>query len=47
MAECSSNETHNIYPNLSATPLNDRQQFRLKKINEFKDYFVSEIKKEN
>ena len=44
MAECSSYETHNIYPNLSATPLNDQQQFRLNKINEIKDYFVSEIK---
>ena len=36
-------ETHNIYPDLSATPLND-QQFRLNRINEFKDYFVAEIK---
>ena len=32
----------NIYPNLSATPLNDQQQFRLNKINEIKDYFVAE-----
>ena len=44
MAECSSYETHSIYPNLSATPLNDQQQFRLNKINEIKDYFVAEIK---
>ena len=36
-------ETNNIYPDLSATPLND-QQFRLNRINEIKDYFVSEIK---
>ena len=36
-------ETTNIYPDLSATPLND-QQFRLNKINEIKDYFVAEIK---
>ena len=48
MTECNSHETHNIYPNLngaslSATPLNDQQQFRLSKINEIKDYFVAEI----
>ena len=39
MAECSSCETHNIYPNL-----HDQQQFRLNKINEIKNYFVAEIK---
>ena len=39
MAECNSIETSNKYPNL-----NDQQQFRLKKINEIKDYFVAEIK---
>ena len=44
MAECNFHETHNIYPNLSATPSNE-QQFRLYKINETKDYFVAEIKK--
>ena len=43
-AECNSYETHNIYLNLNATPLSDQQQFRLDKINEFKDYFVAEIK---
>ena len=43
MAECNSHKTHNIYPNLSATPSNE-QQFRLNKINEIKDYFVAEIK---
>ena len=43
MAECNSHETHNIYPNLSAT-LSNEQQFSLNKINEIKDYFVSEIK---
>ena len=41
-------ESHNIYPNLSATPLNiplnDQENFRLNKINEIKDYFVAEIK---
>ena len=36
-----------IYPNLSATPLSDQQQFRLTKINEIKDYFVAEIKEKN
>ena len=46
-------ETPNIYPNWGATPLstaqlnvllNDQQHFRLKKINEIKDYFVADIK---
>ena len=32
-------EVHNMYPNL-----NDRQQFRLNKIKEIKDYFIAEIK---
>ena len=36
-------ETNNIYPDLSATPLND-QQFRLNRINEIKYSFVAEIK---
>ena len=45
-----SHETPNIHPNLSATllnaiPLNNQQQFRLNKINAFKDRFVAEIKK--
>ena len=44
MIECNSYETHNLYSNLNTTPLNDQQQFRLNKINEFKDYFASEIK---
>ena len=44
MAECSSCETHNIYSNMSATLLNDQQQFGLNKINEIKDYFVADIK---
>ena len=44
MTECSSHETHNIYPNLNAVPLNDQQQFRLNKNNEIKHYFVTEIK---
>ena len=48
MTERNSYKTHNIYPNLgvslSATPLSDKQQFRLNKINEIKDYFVTEIK---
>ena len=37
MVECNSS---NIYPNF-----NDQQQFRLNKINEIKNYFVTEIKK--
>ena len=47
MAVCNfdeSSSTHNIYPKLSAAPLNNQQQFRLNKINEIKDYFVAEIK---
>ena len=40
-----SDETPNMYPNLSLTPLNDEQHFRLSKINEIKNYFVAEIKK--
>ena len=42
------NKTPNIYPNLSAAPLNanisNEQQFRLNKINEIKDYFLAEIR---
>ena len=37
-------ETNNIYANLSPTLSND-QQFRLNRISEIKDYFVTEIKK--
>ena len=49
MTECNSHETHNIYPNLnaialSATLLNDQQQFKLNKINEVKNYILAEIK---
>ena len=45
MAEYSSYETNNnsIYQNLSPN-LSDDQQFRLKKINEIRDYFIAEIK---
>ena len=48
-----SHEIRNMYPNLSAIPLNvplsatslnDQQHFRLNKIDEIKDYFVAEIK---
>ena len=44
MVECNSHETHNIYPNLNAIPLSDKQQFWLNKINEIKDYFLAAIK---
>ena len=44
MVECGFHEKPNRYPNLSATLLNDQQQFRLNKINEIKDYFVAKIK---
>ena len=37
------NKTPNIYPNLNEISSNE-QQFRLKKINETKDYFLSEIR---
>ena len=43
MVEHDSHETPNMCPNLSV-PLCNKQQFRLKKINEIKDYFVIEIK---
>ena len=43
MAERSSYETNNIYPNLSSS-LSDNQQFRLNRIYEIRDYFVAEIK---
>ena len=39
-----SHETPSMYPNLSATTLNNDQHFRLNKINEIKGYFVGEIK---
>ena len=39
MVEFNSIETHNIDPNLD-----DQQQFRLNKIDEIKDCFVSDIK---
>ena len=43
-----SHGTPNMYPNLSATPLNlplnDQQHFMLNKINGIRDYFVAEIK---
>ena len=42
------NKTANMYPNLSAAPLNstpsNEPQFRLNKINEIKDYFLAEIR---
>ena len=52
MAECNSvehdfHETPSMYPNLNAIPLIDQQHFKLNKINEIKDYFVANIKKEN
>ena len=43
MAECNSHEAPNMYLNLSET-LSNKQQFRINKINEIKDYFVAEIK---
>ena len=48
MIECTSieldfYEAPNMYPNLSVNTSND-QQFRLNKINEIKDYFITEIK---
>ena len=47
------NKTPNIYPNLSAAPLNtiplsanieNEQQLKLNKINEIKDYILAEIR---
>ena len=39
MAECNFVEVHNIYPNL-----NDKQLFRLNKLGEVRDYFITEIR---
>ena len=36
------NKTPNIYPNFDEIPSNE-EQFRLKNINEIKDYFLAEI----
>ena len=42
MAECNSHETPNMSLNLNAI-MSNKQQFRLNKISEIKDYFVAEI----
>ena len=42
MDKCNAAEC-NMYPHLEAIPPNE-QQFRPKKINEIKDYFIAEIK---
>ena len=57
MAECNSvdhgfHETADMYPNLSATPLNpvllsDQQQIRLNKIMKLNIIFLLKLKKEN
>ena len=51
MAECNSDKTPNMHPDLSTSPLNailsNEQQFRLNKINEINDYFLAEIKETN
>ena len=44
MVKRNSREIPDIYQNLSATLLNDQQQFRLSKIIEMKNYFVAKIK---
>ena len=47
MAECNSIESNSIQDNpfeASNMYSNDQQQFRLNKINETKDYFITEIK---
>ena len=48
MDECNSikndfHKTPNMYPNLNANISND-QQFRLRKVNEMKDYFIAKIR---
>ena len=43
MDERDPHEAPNMYPNLTS-PLSNQQQFRLKWINEIKDYFVAQIK---
>ena len=44
MAEHDFHETPNMYPNLSATLLNDHQEFRQNQINKIKDCFIAVIK---
>ena len=44
MVECDSHERPYMYLNLNSIPLSDQRQFKLKKINEIKDYFVAEVK---
>ena len=43
MAEHDFHETLNMYPNIGVNTSND-QQIRLNKINDFKNYFIAEIK---
>ena len=43
MDEWKSHETPNMYPNLSI-PLNNRQEFKLNKVNKIRYYFVAGIK---
>ena len=47
MVECGFHEKPNMYPNLSATPLNDQQQFRLNKIMKLKILLLARLKKDN
>ena len=44
LTECKSVECNSIECNSAETPNLNNQQFRLNKINEIKDYFISEIK---
>ena len=37
------NKTPNIYPKLTAN-ISNKQQFRLNKVNEIKDYFLAEVR---
>ena len=47
MTGCNSHETPNIYPNLSAIPLSDQQQFRLKKSIKVKIILLPSLNKDN
>ena len=51
MTECSSHETHNIYPNLNslslkAVPMNDQQVYQIK-LMKLKIILLNRLEKEN
>ena len=47
MVECNDHEGPNTGPNLSSTPLNYQQQFRINKSMKLKTVFLLILKKDN